>query len=593
MNGDEFVEQIQDVQKRVAELQQDAKDLPTLQKSRLTESLERLTAALRDLQVAEEAIRLLLSAVQQSRDSIVITTALLDPPGPEIVYVNPAFSLMTGYSTEEVLGKTPRILQGQHTDRQKLNDLRRHLETGEPYHGEAINYHKDGTEFFVEWNITPIRDAQEQITHYVAIQRDISDRKRFEQEREQLLQQEHQARMQAEAANRSKDEFLATLSHELKTPLTPILGWSKVLRTRQLPENKFNEVLETIEEHAKQQAQLVDDLLDLSRIVQGKLLLDLSAVNLAEPIAAALETVRLAAEAKEIQIETQLDPQVGQVMGDAGRLQQVFWNLLSNAIKFTPHSGKINVKLKRVERKEESHPPTYSPTPTHSYAQITIQDNGQGISPEFLPYVFDRFRQEDSSISRKFGGLGLGLSISRQLVEAHGGTIAADSPGIGQGATFTVQLPLIPAPIDSANQSVPKAAYNLSNIRILAVDDEVSTLQFVRFVLEQEGAIVKAVTSARDALQALSKNEFDLLISDIGMQEMDGYRLMQEICSNPELRNRVLPGIALTAYTSISKRKEALAAGYHYHLAKPFDPEDLIQAIGQVLSKQESAQEQA
>ncbi|WP_088892708.1 sensor histidine kinase [Leptolyngbya ohadii] len=387
MKGDEFVEQIQDVQQQVARLPQNAEDLPLPKQSGLTESLHRFTGALRDLQ-AEETIRLLLSAVQQSRDSIIITTALLNPPGPEIVYVNPAFSEMTGYSTEEVLGRTPRILQGKHTDRQKLDELRRHLETGEPYHGEAINYHKDGTEFYVEWNITPIRNAEEKITHYVAIQRNISDRKRFEQEREKLLQQEQEARTQAEAANRTKDEFLATLSHELKTPLTPILGWSKVLRTKQLPESKLHEVLETIEEYARRQAQIVDDLLDLSRIVQGKLTLNLTAVDLAEPIAAALETVCPSAEAKGIDLKTQIKPYTGQVMGDASRLQQVFWNLLSNAIKFTPHGGRIEVRMSRgvdesmsgrvdeqsgngagkqqisqaINRAKDSNSPTHSPT---------------------------------------------------------------------------------------------------------------------------------------------------------------------------------------------------------------------------------------
>lgn len=569
MNGDEFVEQIQDVQKRVAELQQNAEQLPLPQKSRLTDSLERLTAALRDLQVAEEAIRLLLSAVQQSKDSIIITTAHLNPPGPEIVYVNPAFTEMTGYTADEVLGKTPRLLQGPHTDRSLLDDLRQHLIDGEPFHGEAINYHKDGTEFYVEWNITPIRNIEEAVTHFVAIQRNITERKRLEDERKHLLNQEQAARTEAEAANRTKDEFLATLSHELRTPLTPILGWSKMLQTKKLPETKLREALETIEQHAKRQAQLVDDLLDLSRIVQGKLTLDLTAVALIKSIAAALETVALSAEARSIRLDTQLDATVPPIMGDAGRLQQVFWNLLSNAIKFTPDGGQITVTLQRVGRS----------------AQVTVRDTGQGISPDFLPFVFDRFRQEDSSITRGYGGLGLGLSLSRQLVEAHGGTIRADSAGIGKGSTFTVQFPLSDAALTAAPEQ-SASLLSIEDVRVLLVEDERSTLQFTTYVLEQAGAIVTAVASAEAALKALANDSFDVLVSDIGLHEMDGYKLLHQMRSRSDSLNQTIPAIALTAYATQGDRQQALAAGYQQHLTKPFDPDALIAAIAALLKRQ-------
>jgi PAS domain S-box-containing protein len=567
VNGDEFIEQIQDVQQRVAEIQQDASQLPSLQKSRLTESLERLTAALRDLQVAEEAIRLLLSAVQQSRDSIIITTAQIDLPGPEIVYVNPAFTEMTGYASEEVLGKTPRLLQGPHTDRELLKDLRQHLIDGVPFHGEAINYRKDGAEYYVEWNITPIQDTQQTITHFVAIQRDITDRKRLEQERECLLKQEQAARNEAEVANRAKDEFLAMLSHELRTPLTPVLGWAKMLRTKRLPEAKRQEALDAIEQNAKRQAQLVDDLLDLSQIVQGKLTLNLALVPLTTPITAALETVHLSAEAKSIQVKSQLNPDLGPVMGDAGRLQQVFWNLLSNAIKFTPEQGQIQVELEQVEQS----------------AQITVADSGQGIQPEFLPFVFNRFRQQDSSITRQFGGLGLGLSICRQLVEAHGGTIAADSAGEGKGATFTVRLPLISQSAASTPAALPtQQSTSLKGTQVLVVDDEPFTLQFITFALEEAGATVTAVTSGKAALQALRRSTFDVLISDIGMREMDGYALIQQIRSaSPQ--NQKLPAIALTAHATEENSQKALSAGFHQHLAKPIEPEALISAIALLL----------
>lgn len=570
MNEDEFIEQIQDVQRRVAELRRDAKDLPLPQKSRLTESLERLTNALRDLQVAEEAIRLLLSAVQQSRDSIVITTALLDHPGPEIVYVNPAFTEMTGYETEEVLGKTPRILQGANTDKKLLNDLRWHLREGEPFHGEAINYHKDGTEFFVEWNITPIRNVNNRITHYVAIQRNITERKVSEQEREKSLSQEQKNRNAAEAANRAKDEFLATLSHELRTPLTPILGWSKVLQMKQLPEAKVKEALAQIEENARRQAQLVDDLLDVSRITQGKLTLSLSSVPLVAPINAALETVRLAAQAKSIHIETILDTSIPVVIGDIGRLQQVVWNILSNAIKFTPENGNIMVKLERVDH----------------HAIITVSDTGRGINPEFIRYIFDRFRQEDNSITREFGGLGLGLSLSRQLVEAHGGTITASSPGVGQGAIFTITLPLMIDALhnDSSNTTnQTQEQVNLKQTRVIVVEDETAALEFISFILEEEGAVVTPVASAKAALAALKKSQFDVLVCDIGLQETDGYTLIRRIRALSEKQNRNIKAIALTAYASEANKEQAINAGFQLHIAKPFEPSDLVAAIAQLL----------
>lgn len=565
MNGDEFIEQIQDVQRQVEELQQDAQQLPQQQKSRLTESLERLTTALRDLQVAEEAIQLLLSAVQQSRDSIVITNAHLDSPGPEIVYVNPAFTEMTGYAAEEVLGKNPRMLQGKHTERAVLDALRGNISQGKPFHGEAINYHKDGSEFYVEWNITPIRSAQQKITHYVAIQRNITDRKVLEEERERLLAQEKSARDAAEVANRSKDEFLATLSHELRTPLTPILGWSKVLRTQDLSQDRLQQALETIEENAKRQAQLVDDLLDLARIVRGKMTLNFASVSLLEVLVAALETVRLAAEAKSIRIETNLDATLPPVMGDAGRLQQVVWNLLSNAIKFTPVEGRITVSLSKVDRS----------------AQIQISDTGQGINPEFLPFVFDRFRQEDSSITRQFGGLGLGLSLCRQLVEAHGGTIKAESAGIGQGSTFTAQIPLMPNSVPRTTQIREAFKPSLQGVRVLIVEDDLSTLQFLAFIIEQQGAIVTPASSAQAALEEFKRSQFDILISDIGMQGMDGFALLHHIRAFAE----EIPAIALTAYATQHNREQALEIGFNEHLAKPIEPEKLIHAIVTVLQR--------
>lgn len=566
VNGDEFIKQIQDVYTHMSELQQNASLLPSQQQSHIQTALEQLSTALRDLQVTEETIRLLLSAVQQSRDSIIITTEKLDPPGPEIVYVNPAFSQMTGYAIEEVLGKTPRLLQGTNTDRKVLNDLRQHLLEGIPFHGEAINYHKDGTEFFVEWNITPIRNINQSITHFIAIQREITTRKRMEQERDRLLQREQVMRSEAEAANRVKDEFLATLSHELRTPLTPILGWAKLLQSNNLPEAKLQEALVSIEQHAKRQAQLVDDLLDISRIIQGKLTLNLTAVNLVTPISDALETVHLAAEAKSIRMTTTLNATVGKVMGDAGRLQQVVWNLLSNAIKFTPEKGCIQVELERVER----------------YAQITISDTGQGIHAEFLPYVFDRFRQEDSSITRSFGGLGLGLAISRQIVEAHGGTITVQSLGVGQGTTFTIKIPLMTSvPKSSTNTEQPQPNLDLSNVKVLVVEDDVGTQEFVAFVLEQYQADVTRASTAIDALSKIPHFQPDVLVIDIGLPQVDGYTLIRQIRAMSS-EGGTIPAIALTAYASDQDQQQALAAGFQKHLPKPIEPHELIAVVAEL-----------
>lgn len=569
MNSDEFIKQIQDVQQRMAQLQKNASALPLPQQSQFTQDLERLSNGLRELQVTEETIRLLLSAVQQSKDSIIITTAKLNPPHPKIVFVNSAFSQMTGYTSQEVVGKTPRILQGEKTDRAILDQLRKHLYDGEPFHDEAINYRKDGTEFFIEWHITPIRNINSKITHFVAIQRDVTTRKLMEQERDRLLQQEQATRAEAEAANRVKDEFLAMLSHELRTPLTPILGWSKLLQTNKLSEAKLQQALVTIEQHAKRQARLVDDLLDLSRIIRGKLTLNLTAVTLVAPIAAALETVRLAAEAKSIHIKTMLDVTVGQVMGDSGRLQQVFWNLLANAIKFTNDGGNITVELERVDR----------------YVQIVVQDTGQGIQPDFLPYVFDRFRQEDSSITRKFGGLGLGLAISRQIVEAHGGTITAESPGVGKGATFTVRLPLMTSAQQPSNNELPLSSFDLSGIKVLVVEDDPGTREFVAFVLQQYKADVTATASADQALEALAKTLPDLLVIDIGMPQMDGYTLIRKIRSLPPQAG-LIPAVALTAFVGEQHRRQALAAGFQIHLPKPIEPAELVAVVAQLTNKE-------
>lgn len=416
-------------------------------------------------------------------------------------------------------------------------------------------------EYRNEWKtyqtyVVPEFSTRSSIESVLTISRDITQ-----------LRQTQAAFAEAETANRMKDEFLATLSHELRTPLNPILGWTRLLRSRSFSAERVQEALETIERSAERQSQLVEDLLDLSQIIQGQLKLSLSSVPLIEPIQAAIDTIRLSAEAKELEIETQLDPAVGYVRGDCMRLQQILWNILTNAVKFTPLGGKIVIQLERLDRQ----------------AQITVKDTGKGIKPDFLPFVFDRFRQEDGSFTRNFGGLGLGLALVRQLVEAHGGTITAASPGEGQGATFTIQLPLLKAP-DTVSPALPNRnpILNLEGMNILLVEDEPGSRALMVFILEEVGANLVAVASANAALDALSCNSFDLLLSDIGLPDIDGYRLLQQIRAS----GQELPAIALTAYAGEVNRQAALDAGYQQHLSKPISPDVLIFEISQLIRQE-------
>ncbi|UBF23819.1 response regulator [Kovacikia minuta CCNUW1] len=407
-------------------------------------------------------------------------------------------------------------------------------------------------------------------------------------DRSRLLTSLQQQADELRQANRIKDEFLAVLSHELRSPLNPILGWARILQTTQQDEAKTQYALETIERNAKLQAQLVEDLLDVSRILRGKLSLNTGPVGLPFTIKAALETVRLAAEAKSIQIQVILEPNVGQVLGDSSRLQQVVWNLLFNAVKFTPPGGRVEVRLEQVGnegvngwtggRVEENPSPH---RPIHSYAQITVSDTGKGISPDFLPYVFDYFRQADGSTTRRFGGLGLGLAIVRHLVELHGGTIQADSAGEGQGATFTVKLPIMIAPKPNQDDTLSQAGsdFNFNGLQVLFVDDDRDSRELISFLLEQHGAKVIEVASASEALHSLEQAEFDLLISDVGMPDMDGYTLVQEVRTKASERSRTIPAIALTAYAGEIDQQQALAAGFQQHITKPVEPETLMRAI--------------
>ena len=400
--------------------------------------------------------------------------------------------------------------------------------------------------------------------------RDISTRKQAEAERSRTLELEQSAREQAQAANRIKDEFLAVLSHELRSPLNPILGWVKLLRERSLNRDTTERALETIERNAKLQAQLVEDLLDISRILQGKLSLAIAQVNLELTIRASLETVRLAAQAKSIEIETVFAPEMLCILGDANRLQQAICNLLSNAVKFTPTGGRVEIALEQIG----------------TGAQIRVSDTGIGMTAEFLPHVFEYFRQADSATTRKFGGLGLGLAIVRQIIEMHGGTVWGESPGIGQGATFTIKLPLVTIHSQTnTNDELAIANLDLSGIKVLVVDDDVDSREFAAFVLQEYGADVTIVASAHEALLSLVEVKPNLLVCDIGMPDMDGYMLMRQVKTLSLQQGYQISAIALTAYASESDRQQALTAGFQLHLPKPTDPVTLAAAVANLTKR--------
>lgn len=417
-------------------------------------------------------------------------------------------------------------------------------------------------------------------------------------ERASLMTSLQQQTEQLRQANHIKDEFLAVLSHELRSPLNPIMGWAKLLRTRKFDPEATDRALETIERNAKLQTQLIDDLLDVSRILRGKMALNVCPVRLKSVIHAALETVKLAAEAKGITIQTFFDQSVGQVLGDAGRLQQIVWNLLSNAVKFTPSGGRVEVRLEQVASNSSlkgslkgslvrGEVPEYLPTvqppssPIH-YAQITVTDTGKGINPAFLPHVFEYFRQENGTTTRQFGGLGLGLAIVRHFTELHGGTVHASSLGEDQGATFIVRLPLAEAmPPSQPPDILSIEEMDLNPLRVLVVDDEADMRDLVTIILEQCGAVVASVPSASAALEIFESFKADVLISDIGMPEMDGYMLLQHIRQLPPEQGGQIPAIALTAYAGEVNQKRALENGFQIHLAKPIDPEQLVLALVQ------------
>ncbi len=419
------------------------------------------------------------------------------------------------------------------------------------------------------------------VSFFVLMNRGIQERARLLEEEqrahhiaEAAFHSEQDARAEAEHANQLKDDFLATVSHELRTPLTSMIGWSHMLREGSLGKDQTAVALETIERNARSQAQLVEDLLDVSRIVSGKVRLDVQSATLVPIIEAAIESLRPAAEAKKIQLRIALDPNTCPVSGDPERLKQVMWNLLSNAIKFTPRHGCVEVVLQRI----------------NSNVEVIVSDTGRGISPEFLPHIFERFRQADSTSTRMAGGLGLGLAISRHFVEMHGGTIRVESPGEGKGAVFTVRLPMQQAQAEATNKSdfVDSASVRspaevnvpaLDNVRVLAIDDEPDTLNMLATLLSRRGAQVQTVTSAQAALTIMQTWKPDVILADIAMPGEDGYSLISKVRRLSREEGGDIPAIALTAYARVDDRLHTIAAGYQTHLAKPADPSQLIATV--------------
>ncbi len=535
--------------------------------------------------------------------------------------------------------KSHTLLQTQFP--QPLEDLEAELVREGRWEGELVNTKRDGTPITVASRWALQRDEHSQPSAILEINNDITNRKQAEAARAQFIR-EQSARQEAEAANRMKDEFLAILSHELRTPLNSILGWARLLRTKKFDENTTVRALDTIERNASLQAQLIEDILDVSRIIRGKLRLNLRPVNLVSVIESTIDTVRPAAEAKAIQLELTnsadwFPSSSVVVLGDPDRLQQVVWNLLTNGIKFTPKGGKVEVQLEYAD----------------SYAQIRVIDTGIGISKDFLPHVFERFRQADATTTRSHGGLGLGLAIVRHLVELHGGTIYVDSEGENQGARFTVELLLeesrrgsearlgktVPStdtllngrdptpvayggktPLPRQSDATPLNAGNprtgvapqrggigapsgdggrpphaagsctalaplpLTSFQVLVVDDDTDTLDFLTIVLEQHGAKVTSVASVKEALEALKQLQPDVLISDIGMPQEDGYGLISKVRAFEAERGLNIPAIAMTAYTSAEEHLRAISAGFAAHLAKPVQPAELISVVANLIS---------
>jgi PAS domain S-box-containing protein len=531
---------------------------------------------------AEVAQRQLAAIVESSNDAIISKT--LDGI---ITSWNTGAEYIFGYTADEVLGRPINLLIPPDRQDEELRILES-LKRGERItHFDTVRVRKDGQQVDISLTISPIRDETGTIIGASKIARDITERKQAQAEREVLLAEEKRLREVAEAANRAKGEFVAVVSHELRSPLNAMLGWARILQSQQpLDPATLSKALEVINRNIGLQRQLIDDLLDTARIVSGKLKLEVEPLNLVTVIKEALDVMRPAAEAKGVELYTAIAASEEQITGDPARLQQVIWNLLSNAVKFTPKGGRVELRLERAD----------------PYVRITVSDMGCGIVPEFLPYLFDRFRQADNSSTRRHGGLGIGLALVKHLVELHGGEVRAESAGLGQGATFTVDLPMravrFPTPVHEPSPrtegEVKTAAAvtladlpSLVGVRALVVDDQDEARELLAAVLDGRGAQVIAVGSGREALAwlkaRLESEPPDVFICDIGMPEEDGYAVIRKVRALETSRSihlrRRIPAIALTAFAQLEDRVRALQTGFQIHVAKPIEPSELIVVI--------------
>jgi two-component system CheB/CheR fusion protein len=528
---------------------------------------------------AVEALR--LSEEQARRtliEQMVAGVAECDATG-KYTLVNQRYCDIVGYSNAELLGMRMEDITSPKDWPHNAELHRRLFENGESFFIENRYRRKDGSEIWTSSHVSPIRNAQGDVEESVAIVIDITSRKLADDEREQLLEQERVARAEAQAANQSKDEFLAVVSHELRSPLNSILGYTRLLRSETTNAAQIQQMVDIIERNGRIQLQLIEDLLDVARIITGKLNLEVQPVDLINVITGALDVVRPSAQAKRVELRANLDPNAGQITGDPDRLQQVVWNLLTNSIKFTEEGGRIEIILKREA----------------PYIAIVVSDTGKGIEPEFLPHIFDRFRQADMSSMRRAGGLGLGLSLVKQLVELHGGTVDAQSAGAGQGATFTILLPpravYVAPPIERPHltPSTVVGPESLAGVRALIVDDEEEVRSMLILTLQSYGAEARAMASGKEALEALARQtpeeHFDVLICDIAMPDEDGYTVMRKMRALPPDQGGAIPAIALTAYGRAEDRVRALEAGFRMHLAKPVESDELAVVILSLINR--------
>lgn len=516
----------------------------------------------------DQAASILATIVESTPDAVISKTL-----EGRITSWNPGAERIFGYTAAEAVGQHIFLIIPDERRDEETSILSR-VRRGERIVFDTQRRTKDGRLLDISLSVSPLHDGSRRVVGASKIARDITEKKRAERERDALLASERMARSEAERLSRVKDDFVATLSHELRTPLNAILGWSQLIRRPDASPEDITEGLAVIERNARSQSQMIEDLLDVSRIVSGKIRLDVQRVKLVSVIEQAIASAKPAAEGKQIRLQAILDPRTNIVNGDPTRLQQIVWNLLSNAIKFTPKGGRVQIVLRRV----------------NSSVLIEVSDTGIGVRPDMLDVIFERFRQVESSTTRRFAGLGLGLSIVRHLTELHGGSVRASSEGEGKGATFTVELPLAvlhpePAPEQARVQPVHAgerpslAKADLSGVRVLVVDDERDSRAVMTRVLRECGAEVHDAESVDDALRLFREIRPDILLSDIGMPQRDGYELIRVIRSMRPEEGGGVPAAALTALARSEDRTRAMMSGFQVHVSKPIEPSELVAVV--------------